>query len=215
MKKRFSNLIIIDASGSMASKAEEVRGGLKELFKQIKGNTKKNPEIVTTTIVCDFSSAGDFNVIVNSNDPKDLKGSIAARYIPRAMTALYDAIGKGFNLVPKKQDGVYVNILTDGLENDSKEFKADDIKSLISKAKKKKWGITFMGTTEEATLIAQRDLGVSLGNTAVFADSKRGVKTASKMRMTSNTSYYMSVLNETLSDDNVDELMKEAEESED
>ena len=34
-KKKITNLIIIDASGSMADKLDEVKGGLKQLFSDI------------------------------------------------------------------------------------------------------------------------------------------------------------------------------------
>jgi len=101
----------------------------------------------------------------------------------------YDAIGKAFKLVPKKQDGVFVSILTDGDENSSRKYKAPDIKTLIEKKRAKKWGITFMGTTEEQLSKAQ-DLGISRGNMFSFADSGAGVNTAMKMSGVTRSAYY-------------------------
>lgn len=187
--KKFTNLILIDASGSMGGKALEVIGGIKKLFNDIKADAEKNPEVETTTIVVDFSGTRDFNVLINSKETKDLLDSVANAYTTRGMTALYDAIGFSFNLIPKDQDGVFVNIITDGEENDSKELKAGDVKKLIEDGKSKKWAITFMGTTENCLNHAV-SLGVSPGNTMQFMDNNLGQKKAMKTTTLSRTVYY-------------------------
>jgi hypothetical protein len=187
--KRFTNLIIIDASGSMVSKVAEVQGGLKQIFKDIKAEAVKNPTVITTTIVIDFSKSGDYRELVNSTNPDDLTDSIADSYTTRSMTALYDAIGFAFSKVPANQDGVFVSILTDGLENDSKEVKTDDVKKLIQKSKEDKWVVTFMGTTE-ACLDQAVSLGISRGNTMAFMDSGEGVTHTMSAANATRTAYY-------------------------
>lgn len=191
--KKFTNFILIDASGSMKSKASEVIGGLKTLFQSIKDEAKQYPKNIVTTIICDFSGPGDFNVLVNSSDPKELTDELAEKYETRGWTALYDAIGIGFKLIPNQQDCVFINILTDGLENSSKEFKFKTVKGLITNAKTKNWVITFMGTTEEAINNAT-DLGISKGNTLVFTDSASGVNDASLKMHKSRIVLYNSVV---------------------
>jgi Mg-chelatase subunit ChlD len=142
--KKTTNLIIIDASGSMESKKEAVVNGLKELLAQIKIDAVKDKaKVKTSTIVIDFSGNGDVRELVNVSSSITLKDSISADYKTRGMTALYDAIGKGFNMVGKKEKNVFVSILTDGEENDSKEFKHEDVKKLIEKKRKLGWAITF------------------------------------------------------------------------
>lgn len=189
--KNFTNLIIIDASGSMGSKRAEVVGGLKQLFKDIK--KEASPEVNTTTIVVDFANSNDFNVIVNSNNTNQLTDSIANSYQVRGMTALYDAIGRAFKLVPKKQDGVFVSILTDGDENDSKEFKFSDIKLLMEKKKSKKWAITFMGTTEESLKDA-KSWGIHEGNAFMFSNTAAGVATSMSISNNARSAYYTATL---------------------
>lgn len=191
--KKFTNLIIIDASGSMAPKLQEVIGGIKQIFKSIKEDATKNPEVESTTIVLDFSSAKDFNVLVNSTNPDDLKGKVAESYFTRGMTALYDAIGHGFSLVPKDQDGVFINILTDGEENDSKELRSEDVKKLIDDAKSKKWAITFMGTSE-ACLNSAESLGISRGNMMQFVDTGAGTLKALNTTQLSRNVYYSTMI---------------------
>jgi len=182
--KKICNLIILDASGSMSDKAVEVRSGLMNLFEDIQESDK----LKQRTIVCDFSSAGDFNVLINTKKADKLTLDVANEYHTRDMTALYDAIGKAFALVDKKFDGVFVNIMTDGLENNSVEFRLKDIQSLIRKKRKKGWAITFMGTTEDALKEAGH-WGVSKGNMLKYMDSVKGVETASKRRVTAHRMY--------------------------
>lgn len=191
--KKFTNLIIIDASGSMLSKTLEVIGGVKNIFKDIKEDAVKNPDVVSTTIVVDFSSAKDYRELVNTTDSNSLLDSIAEAYTTRGMTALYDAIGFAFAKVPENQDGVFVNILTDGEENDSKELRSEDVKTLIAAGKKKNWAITFMGTTEKCVNKAV-SLGISKGNTMQFVNTAAGVSASLRSTKMSRTAYYSSTV---------------------
>lgn len=186
-----TNLIIIDASGSMQSKVEEVKGGLKILFTDIQKDANKDQKKVkTNTIVVDFSSPGDFNTLINSKDSLTLDGSIADNYVPRGMTALFDAIHNGFGLVPTKQKAVFVSILTDGEENSSREATAQSIKDLIEKKRKEGWTITFMGTTE-ASIEKAKSLGIAGGNTLKFKDSKKGMGQSFAAMANVRSAHYM------------------------
>jgi len=192
--KKITNLIIVDASGSMSSKEEEVKGGLRSLLKDIRKDMKKNKgKAKIRTIVSQFSSHGDFEILLDSSKRKNITYDSADNYRTKSMTALFDAIGLSFDLVDKKQDGVFVSILTDGLENDSKEFTVDDVKKLFKKAKKKEWGLTFMGTTEGAIESAV-SWGISRGNTFQYADSKIGTTHANVSRTKSKNLYFRSVM---------------------
>jgi hypothetical protein len=138
-----TNLVILDASGSMSSMKDEAIGALIQLFTTMKETNAEH------NIVVDFSSTGDFNVLVNSDNVAELTEELAGAYKPRAATALYDAIGAAFDLVPKKEKKVFVTIITDGEENDSKVLDSAAVKKLIAKKKKAGWAILFTGTTEK------------------------------------------------------------------
>ena len=188
--KKITNLIIIDASSSMMSKTAEIKDGIKELMKGIRKDSKQNKDIKNRTIICQFASPENFKVLLNSSKRRKLKDkSIANNYQPSGMTALFDAIGQGFELVRENQDGVFVSILTDGEENCSQEYNRETVTNLISRSKEKGWGITFMGTTEGAIRNAQ-SWGVSKGNTMAFADSKDGMIQMSKIRDSARSVYY-------------------------
>lgn len=193
-KATMTNLIIIDASGSMSDKAGEVKGGVKELLKQIKKDAiKDKAKLKTSTIVVDFSGQGDFNTLVNINDSTGVEDNLADNYTTRGMTALYDAIGKGFAMVGEKEKNVFVSIVTDGQENDSKEFTHTKVKELIEDKKKLGWTVTFMGTTDMAIRDAQ-SMGISKGNTMSFADSSRGVRTSQLVMNSARNAYYSNAL---------------------
>jgi len=114
-RKKIHNLLIVDASGSMASKADEVRGGINGLFASLRSDLQDQPEIDNSITVVDFSSHGDFNVLYDKVKPENLVDMTDEDYFPRAMTALYDAIGKALLLVPQDMDGVLVTIFQDAM----------------------------------------------------------------------------------------------------
>ncbi|MEM7372624.1 MAG: vWA domain-containing protein [Bacteroidota bacterium] len=173
--KKITNLLIIDASGSMQSRTAEVKLGIRE-FIQDAARTLTDNQVELTTIITEFSSAGYFRALVNTNKLSELNQHIANRYCPDGMTALYDAIGLSFELVPKKQDGVLVSIITDGLENDSRTYSLEKVKSLINKkkSKKKPWIITFIGSSEADLTHSAREIGISEGNILQYGGSGRG-----------------------------------------
>jgi Mg-chelatase subunit ChlD len=182
--KKVCNLIIVDSSGSMATKQSDVKGGLLSLFNDIKKDTKAQQH----TIIVFFSDV--VNVLVNTINTEELNNNIIDNYKTAGMTALYDAIGYGFSLVPKGYDGVFVNIITDGEENSSKEYKASTIKTLVDSKVEDKWGITFMGTTKESITEA-KNFGIL--NTMQFMDSAKGIQTVNSTRSKSREMYMSSV----------------------
>lgn len=210
--KKTTNLIIIDASGSMESKKEAVVSGLKELLAQIKIDAVKDKtKVKTATIVLDFSGQGDVRELVNVGSSITLNDTVSANYKTRGMTALYDAIGKGFNMVGAKEKNVFVSILTDGQENDSKEFKHEDVKALIEKKRKLGWVITFQGTTEEAIKSAV-SMGIAVTNTASFSNSVVGVRTSSMNISNARRMYYSKSMDDDFAGASLDCLMEQAAE---
>jgi hypothetical protein len=103
-----------------------------------------------------------------------------------------DAIGESFKLVPDYATAVYVSIITDGEENQSRKYSSLHVKDLITEKSKNNWLITFMGTTEEAVLSA-RNLGVNSINTMSFSDTSKGIKLSSSVRNKSMSNFYSDV----------------------
>lgn len=211
-KKTTTNLIIIDASGSMSSKVSSVKTSLKEILSQIKNDAVKDKDTVkATTIVVDFSGPGDFNTLVDMKDSCKLEDTVSEKYSTRDSTALYDAIGKTFAMVDKGEKNVFVSILTDGEENASREFDNNAVKALIEEKKKLGWLVTFIGTTQEAIESAVR-MGISRGSTASYTNSLGGTLTAGLfMGQTRDLHYKKSIKEDVaLACLDSDELLREA-----
>lgn len=120
-------------------------------------------------------------------------------FVPRGMTAMYDAIGATIDTVytqlkdsKDKSDKVVFLIMTDGQENSSKEYTQKTVFDLIQKRKDDdKWVFLFIGANID-TMQAGGGMGISAGNTMAYSNTNFGVNTAymnmsksvSKMRMT-------------------------------
>lgn len=167
-----TNLIIIDASGSMSNLVNDVKGGIKQTFEDIK-QADKDPSLFkhttkkkkSRTIVYDFSEKPV--LLCDEADSEKLDPSIAENYKTRGSTALYDAIGEAFALIPPNEKKVMVTIITDGEENASHKFSGAQIKEIIEAKKANGWAILFIGADEKCINIA-RGIGISGGNTMAF-----------------------------------------------
>jgi len=91
-------------------------------------------------------------------------------YVPRGMTALWDAMGKAIvaagtrfkNMPDNARPGKVIFVIyTDGFENSSQEFKPAALKALIERQRSVyKWDFIFLGANQDAVLTA-KDLGIS------------------------------------------------------
>ena len=86
------------------------------------------------------------------------------------MTPLWDAFGLAIKDMEKKKvkkdDKVIVTVMTDGYENASKEFTADNVAKMISEHKD--WAINFLGADMDAWGDVGRGLGMSKRSTYTF-----------------------------------------------
>jgi len=142
-------LAIIDRSGSMSAIKNDAIGGLNEFIKE---QQAASGEANITVILFDHEYI-DHCVSIPI---KDLKLFTEETYKPRGMTRLLDAIGKGINTISEeiikqnKNSKVIVSILTDGYENDSREYKKDQIIELLANKRKENWEFIFLGADEKA-----------------------------------------------------------------
>ena len=104
--------------------------------------------------------------------------------IPRGSTSLCDAIGKfvtdlGETLRNQSEDErpgkVVVLILTDGMENSSKEWDTDSVKKLVTQQQEHwSWEFVFMGANVDAISEAKH-FGIRGDNAINYAPSSAGV----------------------------------------
>lgn len=192
MKKGLTEIIaILDRSGSMGHIRSDAIGG----FNTFIDEQRKVPgDALVTTVIFD-----DVIETLYSGVPiKDVKPLTEKEYVPRNMTALMDAIGKTVNEVgvrlaaTKEEDRpekVMVCILTDGLENASKEFSRSRVKEMIDHQRSKySWEFSYLGANQDAFAEAT-SIGISGCYTANYAATGAGTRSALKSMSAFATSY--------------------------
>ena len=176
-KHQVHNLIILDESGSMSSIKNTIVQGFNELVQTIQGIEKQFPEQEHFVSFVSFNSLGQ--KLLHFIDPASkLKQIDDKSYNPDAMTPLFDAMGFSINKLNQSLQGqtdynVLVTILTDGEENDSKEFSGNDIKKLVEELKQNRWTFTYIGTNHDVEKIA---ISLSINNTMVFEKNEADIK---------------------------------------
>lgn len=171
-KHQVHNLIILDESGSMGSIKDTIIDGFNEIVQTVKGIAKEYQDQEHFISLVTFNGLGikelHFNEAVEKLELIDKD-----KYQPNASTPLYDAIGFSFNklrqIVDKQIEcNVLVTILTDGLENASKEHSGQDVKKMIEELKLKNWTFTYIGADHDVESFAT---SISIQNTMTFSKS--------------------------------------------
>ena len=160
---------IIDRSGSMDSIKTDVIGG----FNSFLTEQQTIPGEATLTYV-QFDDK--YDVVYDSIDIKDVVPLDNTTFVPRGMTALFDAIYKTIGTIKQKYSttitseipGILVMIMTDGLENASKEVTSyEQIKKLIEECRGYGWEFVFLAANQDAFANAGR-MGMSYQNTSNY-----------------------------------------------
>lgn len=158
-------VFLIDRSGSMSGSEEDTIGGFNSFIEREKNkgfNTK-----VTTVLFDD-----KYEVLYKRKDINEIEELTDKQYWVRGMTALYDAIGKTINLLDKEIDNkVLFVIMTDGMENDSREYSKQQITNLIESHN---WEFIFIGADIDSYAEA-RNIGIRKSRVANYEKSERGI----------------------------------------
>lgn len=150
------NLIILDESGSMSAIEEQAVSGLNETLQTISKAQSKHEEQEHYVSFVTFNTNG-IRIVM---DRMQIDGDKALKwtdYNPDACTPLFDAMGESINRLKKyvkEEDVVLVTIITDGMENASREYSGNDIKRLVSEMKERGWVFTYIGTNQDVDAVA-------------------------------------------------------------
>ena len=163
--------VILDKSGSMASKTNDVIEGFNAY---IAGLGQEDQVNYLFSLTLFDTQVAYRHVAIPLPDVKKLD---SRSYQPGGNTALNDAIGITVRKVEADQpkvDKVVTVIMTDGEENSSREWTHDAVRSLIEqKEKEGNWTFVFLGASLDAWHQG-RSYGVQLANVAQYrADQYR------------------------------------------
>ena len=191
-KLKVYNLIILDKSGSMNRIAGAAISGFNETVGGIRSAQERYKDsqehFVSLFVFCNC----DKSYIYENVPVEKVKELTYKEYIPCCSTPLYDAMGISLNqLLAKIQSDknatAVVTVITDGLENASREYSGKAIKALVDKLKDEEgWNFAYIGTNQDVGAVAA---SLSIDNPMFFEDTSAGMSAAwdterkSKMRM--------------------------------
>lgn len=186
-------ICILDRSGSMGN----IIGASISGFNEFLGKQKALPDKATITVAL-FDD--QYDILYDNVDIKNAELLTNKVWVPRGMTALYDAIGKTINTEKVKLDKlgdeapskVLVCIITDGFENASEEYKGEEgrkqIVKLIRECEAKDWNFLYLAANQDAFAVGI-GFGISGGNTITYNATAAGVSHMSATLNCASTSY--------------------------
>lgn len=175
-KTQIYNVIILDKSGSMECIRQAAVSGFNETLNGIKKAQEKYADtqehFVSLLTFCDCEKKYVFDKVPVA----DARLLTMDDYQPCCCTPLYDAMGFTLttmrNHVKEIEDAVVVvTIITDGLENSSKEYTGSAVKKLVEELKSEGWTFTYMGANQDSVEIA---FNLSIRNARNFDYSDQG-----------------------------------------
>ena len=134
-KEKTHYLIVLDQSGSMQGIKNTVISSFNEQIQSLQKQSKEMDIEITLSVFNDTTTLLNLNSKIG-----EVKKLNDKNYQPDNLTALYDAIMITYNKMKqniKKNDLFVALVLTDGMENASKEYSNKDVQRLIKKVEKR------------------------------------------------------------------------------
>ena len=215
-KTQVYNVVILDKSGSMSS----IKTAAVEGFNETLAGIKKAQEIFAETqqhylslvafCSCELKVLYD-KVPVSEARPLDMND-----YQPCCCTPLFDAMGFTLTDIRKHVKEltnamVVVTIITDGLENASKEYSGSAVKNLVEELRHEGWTFTYMGANQDAVEVA---VTLSIRNARNFDYSSSGTKRAMEKDSCTRMNLFQRIHDFRMENQDVDAFMSNEERNE-
>lgn len=196
-KTQVFNVIILDRSGSMECIRQAAVEGFNETLAGIKKAQEKFAETqdhfvsLVTFCGCETKKVFDMTPVADAR-PLSLED-----YQPCCGTPLYDAMGITLNAIRKHvkeiEDAVVVvTIITDGMENASREYNGKAIKELVERLRDEGWTFTYMGANQDSVEVAMK---LSIRNSRNFAYTSEGTRASMGKDSSTRTNFFSRLSN--------------------
>ncbi|KRQ88049.1 hypothetical protein ABG79_00216 [Caloramator mitchellensis] len=177
MKKGLTELVfILDRSGSMSGLESDTIGGFNAMIEKQK---KEQGEALITTVLFDDK----YELLHEHVNLRSVEPITDKEYFVRGTTALLDAMGKTINKIvniqkhipeDERAEHVMFVIITDGMENSSKEFSYEKVRQMIEYQKRRYgWEFIFLGANIDAIATAER-FGISQDRATNYNADREG-----------------------------------------
>jgi len=160
MEKNLTELVfILDRSGSMSGLESDTIGGFNAMLEKQK---KESGECIVTTVLFDDR----YDLLHDRFPLKSVSPITSNEYYVRGSTALLDAVGRTIDKIVNVQKRISESdraskvmfvIITDGMENASREYRYDRVKEMVEYEQKTYgWEFLFLGANIDAIGVASR-----------------------------------------------------------
>ena len=171
-------VFILDRSGSMSGLESDTIGGFNGMIAQHKGD---GGDVLVSTVLFDHED----EVIHDRVRIAEVPTLTDKEYYTRGSTALLDAMGGAIHHIrnvhkyarPEDRPARTMFIITtDGMENASMRYTADQVRAMVKKQEKEAgWEFVFLGANIDAVQVAG-GLGIRAENAVEFACDAAGVR---------------------------------------
>lgn len=179
-------LVIQDRSGSMGSRIPQTISGYNEYVGDLAND--KSDEAFLTLVQFDDR----YEVKEESTPVAKVKSLDEDTFVPRGMTALLDAVGKGiteFKRTLGKDDRAFVVIMTDGGENSSREWTSRQVSDLIRECEDtERFTFVFLGAGQDSWSGGQL-LGLRRNQSSFYGENANDHKVAFASLSSTTRSY--------------------------
>lgn len=172
--ERIELVLVLDKSGSMQGLESDTIGGFNSMIKKQKALDV--PVRVTAVLFNDKT-----DMLYESRSIHSVHALTEKEYEVGGTTALLDAVGSTILNVDQKSNvkkgtKVIFVIITDGMENASREFTKTKVKQMISdKQEKHGWDFIYLGANIDAAEEAGA-IGVKKANAVTYRNTESGVR---------------------------------------
>ncbi len=178
MKNNITELVfILDRSGSMSGLESDTIGGFNGMLRKQK---QQEGDCFVTTVLFDNESS----VLHDRLPLRDVPEMTEKDYTVRGCTALLDAVGDAIKHVKKihryaraedvPEHTIFV-ITTDGMENASHRYRADEVRRMIEQQKECGWEFLFLGANIDA-IGAAKSIGIDEDRAANYLADSEGTE---------------------------------------
>ena len=162
MNNKIYNLVIVDESGSMGHLRKATLSGINETIDTIHNAQNEfadtQEHFLTLVSFNATSDQPDVRTLIDCRPVSEI-GNDFSDYRPHGCTPLYDAMGLSLIRLHEKVKGdkdssVVVTVLTDGLENASREWRVTDLRRLIEQLKEEGWSFSYLGSAHDVKSVS-------------------------------------------------------------
>ena len=170
-------VFILDRSGSMAGLESDTIGGFNGMLAQ---HRSEGGDVLVSTVLFDH----EHEVVHDRVRITDVPALTSKEYYTRGCTALLDAMGDGIRHIknvhkyarPEDRPARTMFIITtDGMENSSTRYTADQVRAMVKQQEEAGWAFVFLGANIDAVEVAG-GLGIRPEFAAEFACDAAGVR---------------------------------------